>query len=224
MWKCALNDALLVFARYPRLGQVKTRLGSIYTPQECLALHEAFTLDTLERTALLSVDRTAFFAGCEKERAELYLHRNNFEDVGVECQAGDDLGERMWNAWRKFSSEYSRVVIVGTDAPTVPLQHIRAAFRVLEEKPVVLGPVSDGGYYLIGMSRGRKELFFDIPWGTSRVFEQTVARLSPCEYALLPVWYDIDLPEDLRRLAQDLKEDFEGYPARTGALIQSLLI
>jgi glycosyltransferase A (GT-A) superfamily protein (DUF2064 family) len=127
----------------------------------------------------------------------------------------------MWQAYEQVSEPGDSVVFLGTDSPTVPLSFIREAFNALIRVPAVLGPAEDGGYFLLGLAEPHRNLFRNIHWGTSSVFEQTFSRLSgkPCK--LLPSWYDVDVEKDLKRLAEDLNKSFEGYPERTRRFFES---
>ncbi len=208
-----LNNVLLIFARYPRLGRVKTRLNPALSTAQSLALYTAFLLDTLERTAVLNVNRKLFLADCNMEEATGLLAQARIGPVQLRLQQGADLGERMWNAYR--SVEGSRVVFIGADSPTLPLGYVRDAFQALRRKPVALGPVSDGGYYLLALSEPRRRLFEGIDWGTDAVLAQTLERLHENEYTLLPPWHDIDTPADLAVLGAELLQPIAGYPTRT---------
>jgi glycosyltransferase A (GT-A) superfamily protein (DUF2064 family) len=79
--------------------------------------------------------------------------------------------------------------------------------------------VDDGGYYLLGLSEPKQELFCDISWGSEKVFQQTVSKLSGGSYETLPEWYDVDVENDLRKLAKDLEVPFKGFPRRTAVLL-----
>ncbi len=200
----ASDEALLIFARYPRLGRVKTRLRSRYDDSQILALHRAFLLDTLEWTAPLKVRRFLFLADCTPEESDLLAASDSlFAAVELRVQRGGDLGERMWNAYRTARPGARRLVFLGSDTPALAPQTVRAGFDQLRRHPVVIGPSSDGGYYLLGLAEPRPELFQDIPWGTSRVLQETVGRLRRPEYRLLPLCSDIDTPEDLERLERE---------------------
>ena len=98
-------------------------------------------------------------------------------------------------------------IIIGGDLPTLPLGRLRAAFSALEQKPVVLGPSLDGGYYLIGLRAPQPELFEGVAWSTPQVLEQTVQRLNQLglEMACLEPWYDVDTVDDLRFLVSHLR-------------------
>ncbi len=208
--------ALLVFSRYPRLGKVKTRLRSILTAERCLELHTALLLDTLDRVSLLDVACHLFMADGSDDEVLRFAQESRLpRTIQLHCQKGRDLGERMWNAYREISSVSSMAVFLGSDTPTLPLQHIREGLKKLNQCQVILGPVEDGGYYLLALSEARRELFRDIDWGTSAVLAQTRSKLQPQEYLLLPPWYDVDTDQDLKRLKSDLGSDFEGFPHRT---------
>src|SRR5262249_27123228 len=103
---------------------------------------------------------------------------------------------------RQFERGARQVVVVGTDSPTVPLDHVRGAFKCLESTDVVLGPATDGGYYLIGSSRPVPLIFTHIRWSASEGLRPTIARVGSLslKLALLPPWYDVDTLDDWRML------------------------
>jgi len=217
------SNSLIIFARYPRLGQVKTRLEPDLGAQRCLLLYEAMLADCVERSFLVDCSRYLFLDGCDfTEGRELVqrIRNQNEHEITVCLQEGTDLGERMWKAYTEVSRHSSRVVIMGSDSPSAPLEFIRSAFDVLVDVPLVFGPVEDGGYYLIGLSGPRQEVFQSIQWGTSSVLAETIAKLAHTDYKLLPEWYDIDDRDDLDRLASDLADPFEGYPRRTAEYLR----
>ncbi len=219
-----LSDALLIFSRYPRLGQVKTRLASDLSSAGCLRLHQALLLDTLDRIVSLNLTCSLFLADCSDQELLGFARKHQLPStLQMHCQEGKDLGERMWNAYEKVYRTSDQVVFLGADTPSLPLSHIKEALAKLSQFPVVAGPVADGGYYLLALSQPRRELFQNIPWGTAVVLQETLARLAPHEFFLLPRWYDVDTVSDLRRLEQDLRTQFEGFPARTHEFLQSLL-
>lgn len=219
------SSSLLIFARYPRLGEVKTRLEAELEAQQCLLLYEAMLADSLERYSLPACKARLYLHGCSlSEGKDLFfrLRTRVNPELSVALQVGEDLGRRMWNAYEGASLHSDRVVLVGSDSPSVPLKFIRHAFDILRKVPVVIGPADDGGYYLIGLAEPREELFLGIPWGTSSVLSATEAKLCRPNYELLPTWYDIDQKKDLERLARDLAHPFEGYPKRTAAYLRKI--
>ncbi len=193
--------ALLIFARHPSPGRVKTRLSPFLSPQEAAQLYDCMVRDLVARTAALGVDRYLLYE--EGEGAEAY-----FREVGSGLllipQQGVGLGERLANAFTTlFSRGYGTLAVVGTDSPDLPLPFIQQAYERLEsgEADVLLGPTEDGGYYLLALRGEEPELFREVPWSTEQVLEVTLQRAAEaglrCE--LLPGWYDVDLPSDLTR-------------------------
>lgn len=150
-----------------------------------------------------------------------FTQDNALEDnFFVFLQSGQNLGERMWNAYQKVSEFSHHILILGADTPSVPLAYVEQAQAKLNQYPVVVGPVKDGGYYLLALAQPRKNLFEDIDWGTHLVLEQTLSKMSDREYFLLPPWYDVDTPADLHQLKDDLGNTFEGFPERTFELLR----
>jgi rSAM/selenodomain-associated transferase 1 len=118
-------------------------------------------------------------------------------------QVEGDLGQRMAAFFSaQFQAGAAKVVLVGTDSPTLPLSFIAQAFQQLDRAELVLGPATDGGYYLIGCKEPLPPIFKGIAWGTSAVLGETVGRLpdSRWQLALLPPWYDVDTVADWQML------------------------
>jgi hypothetical protein len=122
-------------------------------------------------------------------------------------QSGDDLGERMSAAFRQlFAAGYARVILIGSDLPSLPPSRLADADRALQRgADLVLGPAEDGGYYLIGLSRPTDVLFSGISWGGPDVLRQTVARArAECwRVQTIDPWYDVDSPADLARIVNE---------------------
>ena len=221
------RERLVVLARAPHLGRVKTRLTPPLTRQQALELHLAFVEDTLERLARFRRP------GLERW---LYLSEPSPEHLDVAptwssaLQTGDDLGARMEDVFRQaFEDGRERVVIVGSDSPTLPLDYLDQAYAALAAHDAVLGPAEDGGYYLVGSSRFIPELLRGITWGSSRVLEQSTEALSRAgrSFHLLPSWYDVDTAEDLSRLQKELVQlqtvPCSQLPRRTARALASFL-
>ena len=193
------DRALIVFARFPKAGQVKTRLTTLISPQEAADLYRAFLIDGLKMYASLDV------------AVRLYMSDQTIPDfpvfgASIRHQHGSGLGPRMRNAFEETVTEgYSRAVLVGTDHPTLPEAFIRDAFESLSDAPTVcIGPTDDGGFYLLGMSSFIHGLFKGMTYSRSDVYQRTLwrANRSGAKVIQLPRWYDIDTPDDLKRLVK----------------------
>jgi len=167
--------------------------------QAC-TLYEAFLRDLFGRLDKLKKIRpTVFYDGETAEKLKGIVS----DRYRLTQQVGADLGERMLHAFEKMTGDESRpTVIIGSDSPDIPIQYVKRAFIKLKHKDVVLGPSSDGGYYLIGARSPHAGLFESISWGESGVFGETVQRVRELDLslALLPVWYDVDTPDSLELL------------------------
>lgn len=201
-----MDAALLVFAKVPRPGSVKTRLTPTLSPAQAARLYTAFLRDTLRQVRELQAAVRLYVAPP--------LPDDNFNtlptDVGLYEQEGEGLGARMQRACRETLDEgYDRVLVMGSDHPTLPRSFLREALRVLEESAsVCVGPTEDGGFYLLGMSTFYPHLFADMTYSHSEVLVDTLSRAATTDAALtiLPPWYDVDRPEDLSRMLSDLEE------------------
>lgn len=194
-------STLVIFARAPRLGEVKTRLAATIGAERALALYEAFVDDTCALTQGLGARRVLAIAGDLDHPRVRQLARS--QRVAVESQGDGDLGERMARAIAAYLAA-GPVVIIGSDAPTLPRAHLHRALDALMGSDVVIGPSDDGGYYLIGARVAVPELFAGVRWSTPEVLAATLARLGARSHALLPPWHDVDSAEDLARLEREL--------------------
>ena len=203
------ESALVIFAKAPVPGQVKTRLCPPLTHDEAATLHGSFVLDTLERTKTAAVKLKLPFdryLACAPS-STLVFFKIMEERQGVQLieQEGEDLGIRMHKAFEAmFARGYHHVVIVGTDAPALPLEHYKQALDLLSENDVVLGPAQDGGYYLIGLKKPVPGLFENIPWSTDQVMALTCdkAKSLGLRLGLIPPWRDVDTIDDLLALIE----------------------
>ena len=212
--------ALLVFAKLPEPGAVKTRLTTLLTHAEAAALSEAFLRDSLDAYGALPAD-VRLYVDAPPETVPSGLAPAG---VSLHAQRGDDLGARMLNASvEAFVAGYERVVIIGADHPTLPTAFVRLAFEELAAPlRVVLGPSEDGGYYLIGMNEVYPTLFEGMTYGHGAVLAETLARAQAvAAVSVLPPWYDVDTPEALRRLSAELGRA-GGAPERTREVVARL--
>ena len=187
------REALVVMAKVPVSGEVKTRLTPPFSPNEAAELFRCFFLDAMELARRVKNSDVVLCYTADDALDAFPVSGIS----GSECipQGEGDLGARMRRAFETLLDRgYSKVVLIGTDMPTLPLDYIEEAFTLLDEHPVVLGPAMDGGYYLLGLRTMIPEIFDGIDWRTSQVLQQTSERLVRRDIqpvCLLP-WYDVD--------------------------------
>jgi hypothetical protein len=203
------SRALLLFAKTPKPGKVKTRLMAAVSADVAAALHAACIEDTLRVVRKMrGCDAFVFVAGGTGYFRRLVKKQGSSARMQVLPQRGSDLGARMENAFRKcFAMGFREVVVIGTDTPWMGVERVRRAFAELKASEVVIGPAEDGGYYLLGMRKMVAEIFQGIPWSTERVLELTLEVIAEQKVRgkLLRRDFDLDRPEDLKRAAGMLK-------------------
>jgi rSAM/selenodomain-associated transferase 1 len=198
------KNALAVMLKAPIPGKVKTRLVPLLSKYEAAELYCAFLIDIFNRLLLIKdVDIHAFYAPPGKEDKIIDIVP---EGVPISPQKGSNLGERIYNVFELLFEKYGyrRVAVIGSDSPDLPIDYIQQAYSELEtlKGGLVLGPTTDGGYYLIAMDRLSKIPFEGIPWSTEKVLEETAkkARENALPVRLLEPWYDVDTIDDLSLL------------------------
>jgi rSAM/selenodomain-associated transferase 1 len=219
--------SLVLFARAPEPGRVKTRLAARLTARGAADLYAAFLEDA---------GRSYLAAG--RWRSVLYAEPGPLDPLLAplfpapwlgEAQESGDLGQRLRAAFeREFVRGAPVVLAVGSDHPTLPRRRLEQAFTVIEGgADAVLIPAEDGGYCAIGLAAGAPagEVFRDIPWSTAGVLATTVERLagSAIRHRVLRAGYDVDRPEDLDRLRRDLSgrdPGEDGYPLATARVLR----
>lgn len=206
--------SIVVFGRDPTAGNVKTRLIPELGETGAAELYAAFLADTLARCMTFEEHDLSFWLADAPSR-ELDL------EVRIEVQRGEDLGARMAHAIATELATHERVIVIGSDSPTLPTSYIAAADRRLATHDLVLGPSADGGYYLIGATRPIDDVLREIDWSTARVLEQTIARSKHLRVALLSPWYDVDTPDDLRLLRAHIAVDPTAAPTTAAALARA---
>ncbi|WP_455245649.1 TIGR04282 family arsenosugar biosynthesis glycosyltransferase [Petrachloros mirabilis] len=227
------ESALVIFAKAPTPGQVKTRLCPPLTPDEAATLHGSFVLDTLERTKVatvrlkLPVDR--YLACAPSSALTFFKIMEERQGVNLIDQEGEDLGIRMHRAFETmFARGYRQVLIVGTDVPSLPLDHYKQAVDLLEKYDVVFGPALDGGYYMIGLKKPVPELFKKISWSTDQVLAESCEKSKSLglSVGLIPEWRDVDSIDDLQSLIEasaiDAKKpkQEQSFSGRTAGALQ----
>lgn len=200
---------ILVMAKAPIPGTVKTRLG--LPPRIAAGLQAALTADTVEKARSLAPTTVA---GAPADRLDL-IRPLLPGDADLIPQSPGDLGDRMLSGVRTlFAASNTPVLVLGTDAPTLPAEAIEGSAAALDTHDISIIPSADGGYVLLGLRRPVEAVFRGVEWSTGAVIRQT---LRGAEGAGLSVhagepWYDVDEPADLARLGEELRAHPERAP------------
>lgn len=189
-----MKNHLLVFAKYPEAGRVKTRLALTVGTERAAELYRMMVNTVLRKTTPKnnSYQLQLCYDPPEKEAA----FRRWLPDISDWlAQQGTHLGERLQHAFHNAFLQGSKtVIVIGTDCIDIDQPILEAAFESLAAYDVVVGPASDGGYYLIGMKAHTPQLFDGISWSTERVFQETIQKSKALGLSIktLPILSDID--------------------------------
>ena len=199
---------LLVFARLPELGKVKTRLAADLGDERALAVYEAMLRDLCASIGASSEETEIEFLWPPTPAANGGLLRRAFGEHAKAMQTGATLGDRLSMAFseRFFFHRTEKIIAIGADDPLLPRTLIDHAFALLDSCEYVVGPAQDGGYYLVGCRAPsfEPEVFQNIDWGTASVLPETIRKIAATgrTCAVLPERFDIDTADDLERYAQ----------------------
>lgn len=186
------KNLLMIFTRNPELGKVKTRLAKTTGNEAALEIYKLLLHHTFTITKKLNCHKMVY-----------YSDSINQNDIWTQStyqkreQKGENLGERMLNAFSENLSNYDKIIIIGSDIHELKPEHIEQAFKKLDTHDIVIGPAKDGGYYLLGLKLLNSNIFRNKNWGTSTVLEKTLEDLKNENVHLLEVLNDIDTYEDL---------------------------
>jgi rSAM/selenodomain-associated transferase 1 len=202
------SGTLILFARAPLLGRVKTRLQPDLSAEEALQLHRALLRDALAllRAAAAHADVAPVVALSEPLAADEPI-ASDLAGIETVLQMGADLGERLLRAFQDRLRDGGAVVAIGSDSPTLTPEAVANAFKSLRDHDVVIAPAADGGYVLLGCRHLHPEIFQRVPWGTPQVMRETGRRLrkSSIPHAILPAGRDLDTREDLIGIYKELE-------------------
>ena len=201
---------IIVFVRNTQLGAVKTRLASTVGDQIALKIYKALLKHTAREVNKVSAQKKVLYSEYIKE-VDIWGEMNFLKGL----QSKGNLGQRMESAFKTaFAKGYKNVVIVGSDLYSLKSSHIETAIKQLKKNEVVLGPATDGGYYLLGLKMSLSALFCNKQWGSATVLEDTLNDLKSSSVFLLEPLNDIDTFEDLKKepeLLKKLKIDVKTY-------------
>jgi len=203
-----MNKAIIIMTKVPFPGEVKTRMQPFLSEKQSAELATALLKDAEEKIANTNYGRIIAYSPVNyKKRLKAILQHDHL----LIDQAGENLGDRMMNAFRfGFDQGFDAIVMIGTDSPTFPSESIEEAFGQLEEGiDLVLGESEDGGFYLIGLKTTYTDLFEGVNWDSDNTFERTMKNATNLGLieGLVSPWYDVDLPEDLERLKDELAQN-----------------
>jgi hypothetical protein len=196
-------NAVIIFAKYPKEGKVKTRLAKTLGSGLATNFYKNCAENTLKICLSLPAENHSLYLFYTDADEKIFFEKWVNERFILQLQKGKDLGERMKNAFQiLFKNHFKKVVIVGTDCPELTKKIIKKSFSELFKNDVVIGPSNDGGYYLLGMNQFYPFLFDGIKWSTETVFTETlkIFKINNLNYSLLPTLVDVDTEEDLKLL------------------------
>ena len=179
------------------MGKVKTRLAASIGNEQALGVYKLLLNHTHTITVGLNCTKYVYYAD-DVISIDLW-NKGNFKKAG---QSGNDLGDRMFNAFQSaFNDGYKKVVIIGSDCFQLSTELIISAFDALNQYDAVIGPAEDGGYYLLGLKKLVPAIFKDKTWSTNSVCRDTIKDIESMKlsYKLLPILNDVDEAADLER-------------------------
>ena len=203
-----MSKALIIFTKNLIYGKVKTRLAATIGNDKAMHIYKSLVAHTHSVTTPLDCDKIVYYSE--------FIEPDDIWSSGYikAQQSGRDLGERMLHAFNEILDRaYSKVLIIGTDCPSLSADIINEAFERLNDHDLVLGPSMDGGYYLLGMKKPCTKLFENIAWSTATVLYHTIAVINDLNlsYHLLPLLNDIDCEADLEDVKPE-KNDQHYHP------------
>lgn len=188
------NSLLLILTRNPELGKCKTRLAAKVGDRAALDIYEFLLKHTVSFTKHLKVEKWVYYSEAIWEN-DLWDN----DSYQKKIQLGEDLGERMLNAFKEgFRSGFEKIIVIGSDMYHLGQGDLEEAFAKLEAHDYVVGPAEDGGYYLLGMKSLNEAVFRNKEWGTDTVLHDTLQDLKAGSVALLEEKNDVDHYEDIK--------------------------
>jgi rSAM/selenodomain-associated transferase 1 len=209
-WTLPDDCVLGILGEKPELGGVMTRLAAVWGPDIAVEIQEAMLFDTLDAwdsPEILSPGGRRVLVYAPDDAGPWFDDRVP-SSFAMQPQVDGDRGQRIHAFLTgELDDGADRVVLIGSDSPTLDPTIVVSAFLCLESRDIVLGPATDGGFYLIGARRSAPPVQEGIEWGSPYVLSQTIDRLAEIDrsLALLPPWYTLDRPDDLRMLAGHLR-------------------
>lgn len=193
-----MTTLIIQFAKFPKLGRVKTRLQPLLGEQGCYQFHQNLVRHTARQIIDSPFPSVIAFDAIEQHALLAELS----QEMPILLQRGADLGERMKNAIEWALEKYSKVILVGSDCPVLTCEHYQKVNDALDQSDFIFTPAEDGGYVLIACKTMQPEIFSGIDWGTGAVWQQTQKALAPGSFNTVDLLWDVDRQEDFIRLQQ----------------------
>lgn len=198
------DTAILIFAKAPVPGEVKTRLTPPLKPAQAAILHQKLVSRTLRMATKTALAPVTLYCSPDQNHS-YFVECEQTYTIATAIQQGEGLGARMLHGLESALQHKRYAVLIGTDCPAMKQDYLEEAIQRLRSgSDVIIGPAHDGGYVLIAMKQAHAELFADIEWGTGKVFAQTMERImqADLQLSLLASMQDIDRPEDLQHIKE----------------------
>lgn len=205
------NDkVLIIFAKAPVAGNVKTRLIPDYSPDQANIIHQQLLEYTV--AGLNLIDGVDVQLHCSPDQNHnFFQYLKSQYNIKLLDQSSGDLGKKMSTALFNALLDYKKAVLIGADIPAIDKTYIQWAFTKLERNEAVLGPAEDGGYVLVGLTKPQPSMFDGIEWGVADVLQQTIDRMAPDIPLLLDTLWDVDRVEDVERFKVLRNKKYSGF-------------
>lgn len=213
---------IIIFTKAPVANMVKTRLATLFDYVKAAKLSEAFLKDTIVLVNSMQVNLLKFIYFFPEDYFD-YFKSIAGDSWNILVQKGSNLGEKLFNAFKEQSinkrgnnntlggdgnHKYNnKIIIIGSDSPTLPVDLIQRAISELDEYEIVVGPAYDGGFYLLGVKKLPRKIFNNVRWSTIYTLSDLLENVHKLKinYTLLPEWYDIDDIMGLEMMKKTLK-------------------
>lgn len=193
-----MKNLIIIFTKNPELGKAKTRLAASIGNQNALEIYKTLINHTQKAIQNVKAKKYVYYS-------EKITENDNWNTlhVGKKLQNGNDLGEKMKNAFEEgFAENFEKIVIIGTDLYNLEAKDIETTFDLLSNNDVVIGPATDGGYYLLGLKQIPENIFKNKKWSTNTVLSDTLKNIQHLKYHLLQPKNDIDTLEDIINITE----------------------
>jgi len=200
-----MNDLLIIqFAKWPVLGNVKTRLARSIGDEKALEVHLELLNEVLDKLIAAKSGEIALWLNeipSQQACMASIIQKTKKNDIALNVQQGDNLGDKMAEAILSSLEKYNKVIIVGSDCPNITASILTEASEALDKTDLVIGPAEDGGYVLIGASCFETGIFTGVAWGQGAVLEKTILNSQALNYSftLLAESWDVDEFADYKR-------------------------